>query len=219
MSRQNPCTNTTVRSSGPSRVSSTSTCRSTPSGLVTVSSASNGRVPNGSPASASSWRSERRTSIRSAATPAATPAAATPTIAPKIPARRAVCLANRLPPPVVHPRHPWAAEPRHDLVVDRVADGCPVVRGRLSAVAGPEQHGNVAGRHRVVAAVQDHLIHAYPTGDPPNLAAEGDRAAVAGDAGHAVGVAERDDGQSGIGAGVVGVAVGNALPGRYPFGE
>src|SRR5262249_49591897 len=222
MSRQKPWTKTTVGAlTSPSTIS---TCRSTPSGVVTASSSSYGSSPKGSPAYGSSTRCDRRTTIRSAATPTAIPAAVTPTIAPTIPARRAVCLlANRplpvIPIPVIPTRHPDAAEPRHDLVVDGVAHLRPVVRGRLPVIARPEQHRHVTGGHPVVAAVEDDLVHAYSTGDRTNLAAERDRAGVAGRPGHPLGVPERHDRERRRGRSAVRVAVRDALPRGYPLGE
>src|SRR6266511_135063 len=165
MSRQNPCTKTTVSSASPDG-STTSTCRSTPS-TFTVRCSSAGSSPNGSWAYGSGTLRVRPTTYRSSATPAATPAAARPTTAPAHPAR----LANlplrsgsvTLPPgsrlrgsqahcsrsrrlPLVRPRHP-RPDPGHDLVADGVEYVRPVVRRRLAVVARPEDGGDVAGVH------------------------------------------------------------------------
>ena len=51
-----------------------------------------------------------------------------------------------------------------------------------------------------------------PAGHRPYLSGQRDRAAVTGRPRYAVGIAERDDGQRGRRAGVVGVAVGDAVP-------
>src|SRR5690554_4340982 len=182
MSRQNPWTNTTVgsaaglapvtdatkpaSSSTPSVGSTTSTCRSTPSGVVTVSDSSHGRRPKGSRAYGSSARSRsRRTRVRSAAMPAATPAAAAPNRAPRTPNRRRCPDRPEVSLMVVHPRHAPTPEPGDDLVVDRSDGPRPVVRGGRAVLAGAEQDRHVADRDRVVPAVDDELVHAHPAGD------------------------------------------------------
>src|SRR5439155_23774044 len=100
----------------------------------------------------------RRNNIRSAATPTATPVAATPTTAPTRPARRR----NRLrSATVVLPGDAHGTHPGNYLVVDGADRLGPVVRGRLATVARSEEDGNVAGRHRIVAAVEHDLVHAH----------------------------------------------------------
>ena len=72
-----------------------------------------------------------------------------------------------------------------------------VVGGGLTVVAGPEEDGHVARSDRVVAAVEDDLVHADPPGDAPVRPRQADRCPVARGARHAVGIAQRHEGERG----------------------
>src|SRR6266545_1623628 len=174
MSRQNPWMKTSVGSGSSIRP----TYMSMPSWVGMIRDSSYGSSPNGSPTSGSSASGVRRRRIRtrSAVTPSATPLATAPTTVPRDPARRRkrpLSLST-----VVPSGDPDGAHPRHDLVVDGADRRGPVVGGGFAVVARPEEHRDVTGRHRVVAAVQHDLVHADPAGDGPPASGKPHRAGV-----------------------------------------
>src|SRR2546430_12646677 len=219
MSRQNPCTKTSVGSASssspksrsmPSTRSTISTYRSTPSSVGTVRLSSNGRSPNFSSArgSAGSGERRRRNNIRSAVTPIATPVAATPTTAPTRPARRR----NRpRSTTVVLPGDAHRTHPRDDLVVDGADRVGPVVGGRLATVAGSEKDSHVTRGNRVVTAVEHDLVHAHPARDGAPPPGQPDGADVGGVPRHPVAVAQRYDRERGVRRRGVRVSIGDTL--------
>ena len=76
--------------------------------------------------------------------------------------RRCRRLVRGAPSTDVPARDP-GADPGDDLVVDRAAGVGPLSGGGLAAVAGAEDDHLVAGGDRVVAAVDDELVHRDPT--------------------------------------------------------
>ena len=135
-----------------------------------------------------------RTSARSTANAVASPAAATPTTAPTMPdllardgPRPAHCSL-----PVVHPRHPAAAEPGDDLVVDRADRLGPVVGGRRRRRPGR----TASPRRRPATGSSPTSSTIWSMQTRPAIVrivpAELDRAGVGRVPRHPVGVAERD---------------------------
>ena len=121
-------------------------------------------------------------------------------------------------PPTWTPRHP-GADAGDDLVVDGVAGGGPVRRGRLTATAVAEQRHRVTRLHLVVPHVDHHLVHRHPAGDAVPPAADGDLGPRTRRPRHTVGVPDRDQRQRGVGSRPVGETVGDAGAGRDPFGQ
>ena len=88
--------------------------------------------------------------------------------------------------------HP-GADPRDDLVGDRAERLGPVVGGRLAPVPRTEEHDLVALAHRVVADVEDELVHAHGARDGPATTGDEHRPDVRRRARDPVGVAERHE--------------------------
>ncbi len=105
-----------------------------------------------------------------------------------------------------------------DNLIGNGAEGLAPVLGRgLAAVAGAEEQRFFTGRHRLVAEVDDELVHADRPGDRPPAATGLHQGTSRRGPRHAVGVTERDQAQGGLGRGDVPVAVRHAGAGRHPF--
>src|SRR2546430_932899 len=230
MSRQKPWMKMSVGSvspsgpkfrSIPSGRSTISTYRSRPSSVGMVRHSSYGSGPNRSSAKGSAVTAgrRRRSRSRSAATPTATPVAATPITAPTRPAPRAMRRGRLGSLTGVHPGDADGTHPGDDFVVDGADRLGPVVGGRFATLARAEEHRDVTGGHRVVAAVQHDLVHADPTGDGTPLSGQPYRSEVGGVPGYPVAVPEWHHGQGGVprrrpaGGRALGRGPGRARPG------
>ena len=105
------------------------------------------------------------------------------------------------------------------LVGDGAEGLAPLLGGGLAVVPRAEQHDFLAGRHRLVAEVDDELIHAHRARDGPPAAARGHQRPSGRRARHAVRVAERHQPERGLAVGDVPVAVGHAGAGRHPLDQ
>src|SRR5689334_8245475 len=73
---------------------------------------------------------------------------------------------------MVRPPHA-RADTGHNLVGDRAKRLAPFLGGRFPVIPGPEEHDLIPFRHRLVAEVNDQLVHAHRARDRPPPAARG----------------------------------------------
>ena len=112
-------------------------------------------------------------------------------------------------------------DPSPDAGRDVIGDGAerlaPLLGGRLAAVPRAEQHHLVAGRGRLVAEVDDELVHADRARDRPAAAARADQRQAGRAPRHPVRVPEGHQAEGGLAGRHVPVAVRDAGARGHPL--
>src|ERR1700722_17598193 len=119
---------------------------------------------------------------------------------------------------MVRPRHA-RANARHDLVRDRAERLAPLLGRRFPVVPRSEEHYLIPLRYRLVAEVNEQLVHADRARDPPAPAAGGPQRQAGRGARDPVGVAERHEAQSRLARRGVPVPVRHPGSRGNPFHE